>query len=205
MIKLFVFDLGNVILPFEHHQIADKLYATSVIKDHCTPDEIFRFLFDNQKGFINDYETGRLSTRGFFEGVKRKYKLDLEQDAFKDIWNHIFREDPAVSEVILYLKSKGFPILLLSNTNEMHFSYIMEEYPIIHHFDEWILSFEAGAKKPHQKIYDMIFERRSLERHEAFYIDDVPEYIEAAAGYGIPGVVFREASDIWKIINENCL
>lgn len=205
MIKLFVFDLGNVILPFEHHQIADKLYETSLIKDRCTPDKIFRFLFDNQKGFINDYETGRLSTREFFEEVKRKYKLDLEQDEFKDIWNHIFREDPAVSEAILYLKNKGFPILLLSNTNEMHFSYIIEEYPIIRQFDELILSFEAGAKKPHQKIYDMIFEKRSLERREAFYIDDVPEYIEAAAGYGIPGMVFREASDIWKVINENCL
>ena len=29
MIKLFVFDLGNVILPFEHRQIASKLQARS--------------------------------------------------------------------------------------------------------------------------------------------------------------------------------
>jgi len=81
----------------------------------------------------------------------------------------------------------------------------MERFPIIHHFDEWILSFEVGAKKPQEKIYNMIFEARSLERHEVLYIDDIPEYVAAAAGYGIPGIVFREAADVWKVIRENCV
>jgi glucose-1-phosphatase len=205
MIKLFVFDLGNVILPFEHHQIADKLYETSLVKERCSPDDIFRFLFDHQKGFINNYETGRMTTAEFIEKIIHKYKLEMEPDEFKDIWNDIFEEDPEVSQVIMYLKNKGYPIYLLSNTNEMHFSYIMERYPIIHHFDEWILSFEAGAKKPDQRMYDMIFEKKALERHEVLYIDDIPEYIRAAAEFGIPGVVFKEASDIWKVIHENCL
>lgn len=205
MIKLFVFDLGNVILPFEHHQIADKLYETSLVKDRCTPEGIFRFLFDHQKGFINDYETGRMTTTEFIDRIRYKYKLEVEPDEFEDIWNNIFEEDPAVSQIIMYLKNKGYPIYLLSNTNEMHFSYIMERYPIIHHLDEWILSFEVGAKKPHQRIYDIIFEKKALERHEVLYIDDIPEYISAAADYGIPGIVFKEASDIWKVIDENCL
>ncbi len=205
MIKLFVFDLGNVILPFEHHQIADKLYETSLVKDRCSPGDIFNFLFDHSKGFINDYETGRMTTAEFIEKIRHKYRLDVEPDEFKDIWNQIFEEDPAVTEIIRYLKDRGYPIYLLSNTNEMHFSYIMERYPIIHHLDEWILSFEVGAKKPHRRIYDMIFEKKALERHEVLYIDDIPEYIRAASEYGIPGIVFREAADIWKVINENCI
>jgi len=205
MIKLFVFDLGNVILPFEHHQIAVKLHEASLIKDRFTPDDIFRYLFDHQKGFVNAYEEGLISSRDFFKKLKEKYKLELEPEDFKEIWNDIFEEDAGVSEIILYLKERGYPIFLLSNTNELHFSYVMERYPIIHHFDEWILSFEVGAKKPQEKIYDVIFERRSLERHEVLYIDDIPDYIRAAAGYGIPGIVFREAADIWKVIRENCV
>lgn len=205
MIKLFVFDLGNVILPFEHRQIAVKLHETSLVKDRFTPDDIFRYLFDHDKGFVNAYEEGRISSKDFFKKLKERYKLELEPGEFKEIWNDIFEEDPAVSEIILYLKQKGYPIFLLSNTNELHFSYVMERYPIIHHLDEWILSFEVGAKKPQEKIYDMIFERKSLERHEVLYIDDIPDYIKAAAGYGIPGIVFREAADIWKVIRENCV
>jgi putative hydrolase of the HAD superfamily len=205
MIKLFVFDLGNVILPFEHHQIAVKLHEASLVKDRFTPDDIFRYLFDHQKGFVNAYEEGLISSRDFFKELKERYKLELEPEDFKEIWNDIFEEDAGVSEIILYLKEKGYPIFLLSNTNELHFSYVMERYPIIHHFDEWILSFEVGAKKPQEKIYDVIFERKSLERHEVLYIDDIPDYIKAAAGFGIPGIVFREAADIWKVIRENCV
>jgi len=205
MSKLFGFDLGNVILPFEHRQIAVKLHETSLVGDRFTPEDIFRYLFDREKGFVNAYEEGRLSSKDFFRKIKERYKLELEPEEFKEIWNDIFEEDPAVSEIILYLKERGYPIVLLSNTNELHFSYIIERFPIIHHFDEWILSFEVGAKKPQEKIYNMIFETRSLERHEVLYIDDIPEYIAAAAGLGIPGIVFREAADIWKVIRENCV
>jgi len=205
MIKLFVFDLGNVILPFEHRQIATKLHETSLVKDRFTSDDIFRYLFDHEKGFVNAYEEGLMSSRDFFMKLRERYKLELEFEEFREIWNDIFEEDPAVRDIIIYLKGKGYPIVLLSNTNELHFSYVMERYPIIHHFDEWILSFEVGAKKPSEKIYNVIFESRSLERHEVLYIDDMPDYITAAQGYGIPGIVFREAADIWKVIRENCV
>ncbi len=205
MIKLFVFDLGNVILPFEHHQIAAKLHEVSLVRDRFTPDDIFGFLFDHARGFVNAYEEGLVSSKDFFMKLRERYKLDLEFEGFKEIWNNIFEEDPAVNEIILYLKEKGYPIFLLSNTNELHFAHIMEKYPIINYLDEWILSFEVGAKKPAEKIYDAIFEKKTVERHEVIYIDDIPAYIEAAAACGIPGIIYREADDIWKVIHENCV
>ena len=205
MIKLFVFDLGKVILPFEHRQIAAKLHETSLIQGRFTPDDVFRYLFDHDRGFVNVYEEGRISSIEFFVKLRERYKLDLEFEEFREIWNNIFEEDPAVNEIILYLKKKGYPVFLLSNTNEMHFNYIMEKYPIINYLDEWILSFEVGAKKPSAKIYDTIFEKKTVERHEVIYIDDIPEYIEAAAACGIPGIVYRNAEDIWKVIHENCV
>ena len=205
MIKLFVFDLGKVILPFEHRQIAVKLHEASMIRDRFKPDDVFQFLFDHSRGFVNVYEEGRTTSRDFFMKLRERYKLDLEFEEFKEIWNNIFEEDPAVNEVILYLKKKGYPVFLLSNTNELHFAHIIEKYPIVNYLDEWILSFEVGAKKPSEKIYDTIFEKKTVERHEVLYIDDIPQYVEAAASYGIPGIVFREAADIWKVINENCV
>lgn len=205
MIKLFVFDLGKVILPFEHRQIAVKLHEASMIRDRFKPDDVFQFLFDHSRGFVNVYEEGRTTSREFFMKLRERYKLDLEFEEFKEIWNNIFEEDPAVNEVILYLKKKGYPVFLLSNTNELHFAHIIEKYPIVNYLDEWILSFEVGAKKPSEKIYDTIFEKKTVERHEVLYIDDIPQYVEAASSYGIPGIVFREAADIWKVINENCV
>jgi glucose-1-phosphatase len=205
MIKLFVFDLGNVILPFEHKQIAVKLHETSRIQDRFTPDDLFKFLFDRDRGLVNSYEEGLVSSVDFFAKLREKYKLELEFQDFQDIWNIIFEENAEVNDIIIYLKNKGFPIFLLSNTNELHFSYIMERYPIVHSLDEWILSYEVGAKKPKQKIYDTIFERTDAARGEVLYIDDVAEYVEAAKTYGLQGLVFKNAKDIWELLKKNSI
>lgn len=205
MIKLFVFDLGNVILPFEHRQIAVKLHETSRIQDRFTPGDLFKYLFDMDRGLVNPYEEGILSSIDFFAKIREKYKLELEFDEFKDIWNIIFQEDTEVNDTILYLKSKGYPVFLLSNTNELHFSYIMERYPIVHSLDEWILSYEVGAKKPKQKIYDAIFEKMDVVKSDVLYIDDIPAYVEAAKNFALQGLVFNNAKDIWELLKENSI
>jgi glucose-1-phosphatase len=206
MIRLFVFDLGNVILPFEHRQITVKLHEASRIQDRITPEGMFQYMFDIDKGLVNPYEEGRMTSMEFFGRLRERYKLELEYEEFQDIWNQIFWENPDVNDMILYLKDKGYPIFLLSNTNELHFSYITARYPIVHSLDEWILSYEVGAKKPKQQIFDEIFEKRKdLNRDEVLYIDDIPGYVEAAKGYGLQGFVFKDVKDLWELLKENSI
>ncbi len=203
MIKLFVFDLGNVILPFEHRQIAVKLHEKSTEKEAFTPEQLFDVMFDLQNGLINPYEEGLMSSAEFLSNLKRQFRLDIDMNAFSNIWNPIFRDDPEVNKVIFYLKEKRYPLFLLSNTNELHFSYIMENYPIVHWFDEWLLSFEVGAKKPKQRIYDAIFEKMDVKPSEVFYVDDISKYVETAQQLGLNGVVFRSAAQLWDFIQKN--
>ncbi|MGZ4951051.1 MAG: HAD family hydrolase [Halobacteriota archaeon] len=205
MIGLFVFDLGNVILPFEHRQIAVKLHEVSLIQDRFTSDDLFRFLFDRDRGFVNPFEEGLLSSSDFFEKLRESYKLELEFEQFKDIWNDIFVENPDVNAIIAYLKNKGFSIFLLSNTNELHFSYIKGRYPIVHSLDEWILSYEVGARKPKKKIYDVVFEKTDITRDETLYIDDIKAYVEAAKRYGLQGLHFKNAKDLSEFLQENSI
>jgi glucose-1-phosphatase len=204
MIKLFVFDLGNVIVPFENKQIVVKLLKRAKSKVVSSPHECFSYLFDMEEGLINGYEEGLMSSLEFFTVIKDRYGLDITFEGFKDIWNPIFRGNPEVNEAIRYLKGKGYPVFLLSNTNELHFGHIIEHYPIVHTLDEWILSFEVGAKKPKKRIYDVIFERMDIDPSEVFYIDDVREYVDAAEGYyGIQGLVFKDAGGLWEAFRKN--
>ncbi|MGA2108073.1 MAG: HAD family phosphatase [Syntrophorhabdales bacterium] len=205
MTKLFVFDLGNVILPFEHHQIVEKLYARSAKREGLTADEIFAYLFDLDSGSINGYEEGLSSSDEFFLDVRDRFRLQMGFDEFAEIWNNIFQENSELNEVIVYLKARGFPLFLLSNTNELHFAHIIERYPIVHLMDEWILSFEVGAKKPKKRIYDAIFEKMDVRKEDVFYIDDVEEYVEQARAMGMRGLVFRETADLWKALETEGL
>uniref|UniRef100_A0A7C4PT54 HAD family phosphatase n=1 Tax=Anaerolinea thermolimosa TaxID=229919 RepID=A0A7C4PT54_9CHLR len=202
MIELFVFDLGNVILPFDHTQIAHKLFAHSSSAGGCSPREIFRYIFDLEEGFINPFEEGVFSSLEFYARIRDRYGLGLDFEAFREIWNNIFWENPEVNEVIVRLKEMDCPLFLLSNTNELHFSHVLERYPVIHLFDEWILSFEVGAKKPKRRIYEAIFEKTDVRADRILYIDDVESNVRAAEALGMKGMVFREAADLWSLMPE---
>jgi putative hydrolase of the HAD superfamily len=202
MTKLFVFDLGKVILPFEHHQIAAKLHERSGLACNTTPEDLFHFVFARSEGLVNAYEKGNMSSAEFFDEIRRAFRLDVTYEEFKDIWNDIFWENPEVNRAIIHLKERGYPLFLLSNVSELHFLHIIDRYPIIHTFDEWILSFEVGAKKPEKRIYDVIFERMDVAPADVFYIDDIPDFVEAAAGYGIPGMVFTGPEALWAALGE---
>ena len=203
MIELFVFDLGRVILPFEHRPIASKLWEKSRKCATLTPADIFNELFDLENGSVNRYEEGLSSSEEFFLEVRKRYDLVMEFGEFKDVWNNIFRGDPEVNEIIMYLKAKGYPIFLLSNTNELHFSHIIEQFPIVHLMDEWILSFEVGAKKPSKRIYDAIFEKTDVQGKNLLYVDDIDAYVAAAQSCGIQGMVYTSPADLWKFLRAN--
>jgi glucose-1-phosphatase len=203
MIELFVFDLGRVILPFEHRPIASKLWEKSRRRAALTPEDIFNELFDLENGSVNRYEEGLSSSEEFFLEVRKRYDLVMEFEEFRDVWNNIFRGDPRVNEIIMYLKAKGYPMFLLSNTNELHFSHIIEQFPIVHVMDEWILSFEVGAKKPSKRIYDAIFERTDVKAEHVLYIDDIGAYVAAAQSYGIQGLVYTNPDDLWEFLRTN--
>jgi putative hydrolase of the HAD superfamily len=201
MIDLFVFDLGNVILPFNHHPIADKLYARST-GNGFDAAEIFRYVFDYEAGAINALEEGVVSATEFYLDLKGRYGLACDFEEFAYIWNNIFYDSPEVNELIKNLKARNFPVFLLSNTNEIHFAHIIEKFPVVHLLDEWILSFEVGAKKPKRRIFEAVFEKTDVRPERVLYIDDVAEYVDAACALGMQGLVFRGPSDIRRLIDE---
>ncbi|MDI7259787.1 MAG: hypothetical protein QME90_07690 [Thermodesulfobacteriota bacterium] len=142
-IKVILFDLGNVILPFNHYQIAEKLSLFSLKEELRDPSKIFSHLFDFQNGAVNLYETGKISSLQFFQSLKERFCLPLSLDEFTPIWNDIFWENLEVSEIIRSLRGKK-KLGLLSNTNPLHFDYILSKFPIVRIFDKWILSHEVG-------------------------------------------------------------
>ena len=69
-IEVILFDLGNVILPFDHHQMGEKLLHFSLKKETEDPRKIFAYLFDLHTGAVNLYETGKMTSLEFFQSLK---------------------------------------------------------------------------------------------------------------------------------------
>jgi putative hydrolase of the HAD superfamily len=197
MIEVILFDLGNVILPFNNYQIAEKLSRFSQRREFQDPQKIFSYLFDLEKGVINDFDRGRVSPSDFFQSIKKYLNLSISFETFIPIWTDIFIENKEVSEIIRSLKGR-WRLGLLSNTDPLHFSYILSKFSVISTFDKFILSHEVGFKKPDARIFQKAMEWASVEPQKILFIDDTKGHVDAALSLGMQGIHFISAQQLKK-------
>jgi putative hydrolase of the HAD superfamily len=200
-IDVILFDLGNVILPFNHHQIAEKLFRFTREKEFQDPQKIFSYLFDHRDGIINDFDVGKILPPEFFQSVKTTLDLSISFEEFLPLWNNIFVEDREVSQIILSLKDR-WRLGLLSNTDPLHFNYILSEFPIIQIFDKWILSYEVGFKKPAVEIFQKAIQWASVEPKKILFIDDIKKYVEVAISLGMCGIHFISSDQLREELHK---
>jgi FMN phosphatase YigB (HAD superfamily) len=194
-IEVILFDLGNVILPFNHYRIAEKLFRFTKNVDFQDPKKIFSHLFDFKHGAINSYEVGKVSSLDFFQSLKEHLQLTLSFEEFIPIWNDIFWENLEVSQIIRSLKGKK-RLGLLSNTNPLHFDYILSNFPVVQVFDKWLLSHEVRFKKPAFEIFEKAIEWAGVEPEKVLFIDDMKTHIEVAISLGMRGIHFTSCEDL---------
>ncbi len=193
-IKAFIFDLGKVLIDFDHSAAAKK--ASSFCNK--SRKEIFDFFFDSKLTVL--FEKGRITPTDFFNKVKEKINLNLSYEEFLPIWNEIFfltDDNRAVYDLVGNLRN-SYRLALLSNINELHFNYLKANFPVFDLFHHILLSFQMKSIKPDPLIYKQALYILGVLPKEVFYTDDRPELIQAARALGIQGFVFRGAAQLKK-------
>lgn len=185
--KAIAFDLGNVIFPFSHLKIVENLSPGSPFP----PDEIFRRIFES--GLEKEFDLGHYSPEEFFFKVKTELELEFDMEKFKEAWNSIFTVDENVVNLMLNLKKYGYPVYVISNTNELHYKYLVEKHQIMETVDGSILSFKVGARKPDPIIFRRAVEIIGLPAEQVVFTDDKLEFVKAAEKEGMKGIKFEGA------------
>ena len=190
--KIIVFDLGGVILKFSHLSICERLSELS----NTSADKIYEFIFKNS--LERRYETGEITSSDFYEVVIKYLKIDLGFDDFYYIWTNIFEENVEVSKIITELKKQNHKLLLLSNTNEMHFNFVKNKFDILNVFDDFTLSHIEGCRKPDISIFKKVFNKTGTSPVGHIYIDDIKENVIASRSIGMTGIHFKNADKLKK-------
>ena len=196
-IKTLWFDLGNVILPFDFNPAFKRLGRIG----KTDPQAIRRF-FHKRPWLEADCDEGRIHGLGLYRLLRKSFNLNaLPYGQFKHIWNDIFEENHEVSSIIRNLKRGGYRLVLISNTNKLHFDYLRVSYPIINAFHRHILSFRIKRRKPHRKIYQIALKTSYAKPEEIFYTDDREELTQAASeNHGVHSHTFRSAKGLKKAL-----
>lgn len=187
MIKTFIFDLGNVIVAFDHNKIVEKMQC---ICEH-TSDEIFSKAIASE--IVRDYNLGKITSEEFIDLVNGELKLEMNFEDFNRTWNCTFASEPIIPERIIEKLSENYRLIILSDTNEMHFDFIKENYPILDYFDDFVLSHKVGALKPSTEIFQIVTEKAGCLPEECVFIDDLKINVEGARSFGIDSILFESA------------
>jgi len=180
----YVFDLGGVLVNYNGKELADRLYEASK-GDY----EMIRKLLSFE--YLYPIETGRMSTKEYYEKYVTKAMPGLSFDALTDIYAEHFTPNAPGIELLRMIKRKGRKVYLLSNLADFHKTAAERRIPdVFALFDKQFLSYEMGCHKPEPEIYAKACAHIGNEPDKIVFFDDMEINVAGAVKEGIRGIRF---------------
>lgn len=185
-----VFDLGQVIVPFDY-----KFFVDKVNKHKPGIGEKFLELYKSNYQTHRDFEKGKIPENIFISQMLGYLDNVIDGTTFCKYWSDIFSVDERIVLLLSQLK-KNYKLYLISNTNSIHKTYGFQHYEFLKLFDQLFLSHEVGFIKPEKEIYQAVEKVSGFQPEEHIFIDDIPEYVEAAKSLGWDGIQYVGYDDL---------
>lgn len=183
-IKAIIFDLGGVIVDLDWNDCIQNFKKIGI-------QEIENLISTTlQKGFILDYELGRISSAEFRNQVRNYAKKQITDDEIDFAWKSLVVRIPPEKLELLKLLKKQYKIFMLSNTNEMSFQKCTDEMfnvngnHIDDFFDKCYLSYKLHLHKPNADIFEAVLKDAGLKAEECLFLDDGESNIITAKSLG---------------------
>ena len=193
---LFIFDMGGVVTnTFKMDSIYNKLNINKTdFMDICK---------SNNNNIWHKLETGLISANEFWNEYNSRIKnIPNATAAQTDLFRLFFHptENLKTIELIKSLKAKN-RVVCGTNTIQSHWENHMErgDYSYFH---QTYASNKIGCAKPDPHFFELILEAEETEPENAFFTDDKPENVAAAASLGIHAELFTSAEELtqkWKL------
>lgn len=196
--EFFYFDLGNVLLYFDHNLSMRKMAQVAGI----SPSQMNAIVMETSLQI--EYETGRISGVAFVQRIADAIGRDLDVADVLHAAADMFVPNHQILPVLARVQEMGIPMGLLSNTCEAHWNWIMElAYPqVVGWFGPIILSYEVKCMKPDLHIYTEARRLAKTSPSNIFFTDDRADNVAGAISAGWQAEVFVNADRLMKTIDS---
>jgi putative hydrolase of the HAD superfamily len=170
----------------------------------------------NSKEFIEDiirkFERGIYTPEVFRKKLKAFLELEVSDQKLDDAWNALIYDIPAERIEILEQVKKNYQMLLLSNSNEIHYDLYVRDLQLrfgYREFDELFdksyFSFDMHLSKPDPEVYEFIINQHDLKPSQTLFIDDNEENIAAASKLGLKTYLLAKPERVRDIFENGVL
>lgn len=181
--KIFLFDIGNVLMNFDFQILTDRMAADSGRPVKAPTDRDIEMYCAVEKGLISDSEYIRYLnvTKG----------LSWTTEDYVAIWASMFSVNSTGRELFTNAVSRGLPVYTISNIAGHHMDAIEQvQSGFFDGASGLFLSYQLGVRKPHPDIYHKALNEIGVSAEQCLFIDDLPENVEAACKTGIQAHLF---------------
>ena len=181
-IATIFFDVGNVLLFWDHHVISKKLAAD------CNMPEADIYNLLRSKELLGPYEANKITPEEFFRRLNKKLKLrTMNYEDFKTIYNEdVYTVNEEGVGVLKQAKAAGYKIYFLSDVGVLTKKFWIENYSeIFNNGDGFIASCDVGVRKPDSIIYKVALKEAGCKANESIFIDDLEDNAKGADAVGI--------------------
>ena len=188
-IKVVYFDLGGVVVRVHIEKFFNKLSEISGNSLQQISDKVKLI-----EPYYQKFELGLVSENEFYNSIHQIFdNMSFEQ--FCSHYVNIFELDFKVADIIEKL-SPNYRLSVISNTDSLHFNYILQNYSVLKLFEKPITSYQVQIRKPDLAIYQYALESMQCKASESIFIDDRPENVVAAQKLGMNAVLFKNAEKL---------
>ena len=177
----FIFDIGNVLIPFDFNRAIRRIAAQCVDPFVTLPPEA--------GALTHLLESGKIDRGEFVRRATALLRYQGGEAEFVAAWQDIFVENHAMTALVTRLRAR-YPLYLLSNTSDIHADYFEAKYPVFQQFCGAVYSHLAGCVKPEREIFEKAIAKFGVKPEETVYVDDLPANVEGARAAGFEAVTY---------------
>ena len=183
-ISTLIFDFGGVLIDLDMNQSILNFKKLGV-------ENVENYLSNfGQSGFFMQLEKGKISTEEFRSEIRKMTTNTITDKEIDDAWNAFLVRIPSEKLDIVYQLRKKFRVIMLSNTNAIHFPYAERTFfsyknrGIDEYFDKCYRSYDMKMAKPDAEIFEAILSQEQVAANQCLLLDDGPKNIEQAQKLG---------------------
>lgn len=189
---LYIFDLGNVVVDIDFNR------ALGVWSDYSRiPLANLQSKFCFNEAF-HQHERGAISDQDFARRLCQDLDMALSYEQFAAGWQAIFvGERQETLRIMQTLRQQGHRVVILSNTNQLHFEYWPEAYPkVVESADKIYLSHQMGMRKPEGEIYARVLQEEGFDAASTLFFDDNEANVDGALQQGIRAIMVNDKQTV---------
>lgn len=196
MIRAFIFDLGGVLFKNPTEDFLKFFSSALDVEKKSLKDAYLRLKIPFQKGLIDE--------KTFWKKIYKYLNISptkIQNSLWEKAASKVLKEKTSMLKLVKNLKKLGYKVALLSNIEKPTTKYLIKKgYNKL--FDEIIFSCDVKSVKPQKKIFKTALKKLKVSAKETVFIDDIPEFVEAAKTLGINGIVYRNYVKLLKDLKE---